>query len=167
MRPRPTQGEAAADARTEDNRTAAVIIRGHAFIQNLRAATTNSASMPEIVISASRRPSTNSPERSDRAREHTDLLPPPEHGQRNSARDPHGRRLPDPPATLRRPRLLRPKGRRRQNQEGGATAPSNAGSPTPSIDSSSSTPNSRPGRTPRERLHASVTGSHPEHRLFG
>ena len=36
MRPRPAQGKAPANARGEDDRTASVVIRGHAFIQNLR-----------------------------------------------------------------------------------------------------------------------------------
>ena len=36
VRPRATQGEAAADARSATDRTATVVIRGHAFVQNVR-----------------------------------------------------------------------------------------------------------------------------------
>ncbi len=37
MRPRPAEGQAQADAGLRTERTASVVIRGHPFIQNLRA----------------------------------------------------------------------------------------------------------------------------------
>ena len=36
MRPRPAEGRAQADAGLKTNRSASVVIRGYAFIQNLR-----------------------------------------------------------------------------------------------------------------------------------
>lgn len=36
MRPRPAQGQTQTDAWVKTHRTAIVVIRGHAFIQNLR-----------------------------------------------------------------------------------------------------------------------------------
>jgi hypothetical protein len=36
MRPRPTEGQAPADAGLKTHRSATVVIRGHALIQNLR-----------------------------------------------------------------------------------------------------------------------------------
>ena len=57
---RPRRLKPGSDRRADSKRTAKVVVRGHTFVQNLRAATTNSGPIPETLNCESGQHSTNS-----------------------------------------------------------------------------------------------------------